>query len=138
MDTEPLRVLVTGSRDWPFPLIVDAALDSAAHLTEGPKNMVIVHGACTSGADKVADQWGSRNGAAIAAYPAKWQEYGRAAGPMRNAKMVNLGADLCLAFISPCSQPSCTKKGKHGSHGATSCADLAEANGIRTFRYEIH
>lgn len=43
---------------------------------------------------------------------------GRRAGIIRNLYMVNLGADLCLAFI------------QNGSRGA-SCADAAEHASIR-------
>ncbi|HEX5494188.1 MAG TPA: hypothetical protein VFX70_06390, partial [Mycobacteriales bacterium] len=44
------------------------------------------------------------------------------AGPIRNARMVLDGADLCLAFIH------------NHSRGASGCADYAEQHGIRTIR----
>jgi hypothetical protein len=49
--------------------------------------------------------------------------------------MVSLGADRCLAFIGPCTSPRCRKAGPHPSHGASGCADLAEAAGIPVRRW---
>ncbi|MFB6934553.1 hypothetical protein [Streptomyces chartreusis] len=57
------------------------------------------------------------------------------AGPRRNAHMVSLGADACLAFIGPCTSPRCRRPGPHPSHGASGCADLAEQAGIPTRRW---
>lgn len=121
--TTPYRVLVTGSRDWADELTVEGALAMAVYQ-QVPA--VIVHGACRTGADAIASRW-TRNHRVIGlteeAHPALWQWHGKAAGPRRNAEMVNLGADICLAFI------------KDGSRGASHTAALAEAAGIPTKRY---
>jgi len=53
---------------------------------------------------------------------ADWKKYGRAAGPIRNKQMVELGADLCLAFPDH-------PKG-HGSRGTWNCVKLAQQAGI--------
>lgn len=37
-------------------------------------------------------------GLPVEAHPADWRSCGRAAGLIRNQRMVDLGADLCLAF----------------------------------------
>lgn len=49
--------------------------------------------------------------------------------------MVQAGADVCLAFITPCRLRICRAKPEHGSHGASHCADLAENAGIKVWRY---
>jgi hypothetical protein len=49
--------------------------------------------------------------------------------------MVAAGADLCLAFIDPCTKQGCRKIQPHGSHGASHTADLAEKAGIPTRRF---
>jgi hypothetical protein len=54
----------------------------------------------------------------IEAHPADWQRHGRAAGHRRNAEMITLGADGCVAFI------------RAASPGSTTTARLAEAAGI--------
>jgi hypothetical protein len=116
------RILVTGSRDWDDLELFNFALSAAAepHLPD----VVIVHGFCQTGADPMADEWARSRGLDPERHPAGWHQYGRSAGPRRNAEMVALGADLCLAFI------------KNGSRGATGCAALAKAAGIRTVPYQ--
>lgn len=117
------RILLTGSRDWPDPQIVWATLDDLRLRCRG---MVLVHGACPKGVDKDGDIWASQTrGVTVERHPANWGLHGKAAGPKRNAKMVERGADLCVAFIF------------NGSRGASNCADLAEKAGIPTRRYEL-
>jgi hypothetical protein len=128
------RILVTGSRDWADELWLAHKLDAAvSHF--GADNAVIVHGACPTGADQLADQWCETYAIKVERHPADWKQHGRSAGFLRNAEMVMLGADLCLAFINPCISPKCRNKRRHDSHGATHCADLAEKAGIETRRY---
>lgn len=119
----PYRVLVTGSRDWDAPETVEAALAWAVYQKVPA---VIVHGACRTGADAIASHWTRQHraiGLSEELHPAHWGTHGRAAGPRRNAEMVRLGADICLAFI------------RNGSRGATGCADLAEEAGIPVRRW---
>ncbi|HSE05947.1 MAG TPA: DUF2493 domain-containing protein [Methylomirabilota bacterium] len=120
---DPYRVLVTGSRDWEDELAVEGALAWAVYQKVPA---VIVHGACRTGADSIASRWTRSHrvvGLTEEAHPALWQWHGKAAGPRRNAEMVNLGADICLAFI------------KDGSRGASHTAALAEKAGIPTRRF---
>lgn len=114
------RVLVTGSRAWRGHGIIHAALDE---LRTAHPDMALVHGACAQGADAIADRWALMHGVTTERHPAEWRRYGRSAGFRRNAEMVTLGADVCLAFI------------RAGSSGATHTADLAEAAGIETRRW---
>ncbi|TXS22428.1 DUF2493 domain-containing protein [Streptomyces sp. adm13(2018)] len=125
--TQPYRILVTGSRDWPDMDRLYAVLATAVyqHLPA-----VIVHGACPNGADAQAAWWirmhGKTLGVTEERHPANWRPGGqldRAAGFRRNAEMVNLGADICHAFIH------------NGSRGATHTADLAEKAGIPVHRW---
>lgn len=139
----PYRVLVTGSRDWPTPQTVfDAIRDARAEVGDRP--ITVIHGACHTGADAAAAYLCRRQGPGFnlteEKHPAKGhptEDFGPwpAAGPRRNAHMVSLGADLCLAFVMPCTKPNCRRPQPHGSHGTTNCADLAEAAGIPTKRY---
>jgi hypothetical protein len=113
------RILVTGSRTWDDALVLAAALAEAAQ----DEPVTVVHGACPSGADRLADVIATATGWTVERHPARWGELGKRAGFVRNAHMVNLGADVCLAFI------------RDGSRGASHTAALAEDAGIRTVRY---
>lgn len=125
MTTYTGRVLVTGSRDWAnaWQLEFQLRIACAKYL---PSAIVIVHGDCPSGADRLAAEWATRHGLTAEPHPADWRPGGvfdRAAGFKRNAEMVALGADVCLAFI------------RNGSKGATHTADLAEKAGIPVRRF---
>lgn len=131
-----MRILVTGSRDWDDARVITHALYGVWREARESKRLItLVHGACPTGADQLADEiWTNQAPEhAIERHPADWSK-GRKAGPERNAEMVALGADLCLAFIGPCTSPRCKRTDRHDSHGATGCADLAEAAGIPTRR----
>ncbi|MFP3986928.1 SLOG family protein [Streptomyces sp. E11-3] len=126
--TTPYRVLVTGSRDWPTAQTVANALNDAHDRLPPGAHLVVVHGACKTGADFDAHAWYLRRqrlGDPVIEEPhrADWLTHGKAAGPIRNQLMVDLGADVCLAFI------------KDGSRGASHTAALAEAAGIPVRRW---
>ena len=131
-----MRILVTGSRDWEDRLAVYRVLnqtceefglnykpDEYGNTMPDPSKVTIVHGACPTGADLWADEWCIGNFFEAERHPAEWDKFGKRAGFRRNAEMVSLGADVCLAFI------------KNSSKGATMTADLAEKAGIPVTRY---
>ncbi|MFI9194107.1 SLOG family protein [Streptomyces californicus] len=128
--SSPYRVLVTGSRDWDNEQAVRHAI-VAAVLENAPQDapVVLVHGGCPRGADTHAATWAAlaaadgRRPVTAEAHPANWEKHGKAAGFRRNAHMVQLGADICLAFI------------RNSSRGASHTAALAEKAGIPTRRF---
>lgn len=116
------RVLVTGSRDWTDREAVHQALADIARNLPADADLVVVHGGCGAGADHIADHWAKQYGATVEVHYADWRT-GRGAGPIRNRHMVQLGADLCLAFI------------KNRSRGASHCAHIAGLAGIPVRRW---
>lgn len=115
------RVLITGSRDWGDEDVIKRALELAT-FGKSRRRTVIIHGAA-KGADRLAGAIAEGMGLHVEAYPADWDTHGRAAGPIRNQQMVDLGADICLAF--PLGE----------SRGTRHCMQAAEKAGIEVINY---
>lgn len=118
-----MRVLVTGSRTWDRPDVIETCLDilAAEAAGVGETRLVVVHG-CARGADEHADRWVSKCGHPLDVtadrHPARWADEGRTAGILRNRRMVATRPDVVLAFI------------RDASPGAQHCASEAERNDI--------
>lgn len=123
-----MRILVTGSRDWEDGDAIWDALSDQYECWEHADcdhTYTVVSGACPTGADKLAEDAAFLRGWTVECHPAEWDRYGKRAGFLRNQEMVDLGADVCLAFI------------KNGSKGASMTARLAERAGIPVKRYVV-
>jgi len=86
--------------------------------------LVVVHGDCPTGADRLVDGWARRrsdDGVSVEPYPADWRAHGKAAGPVRNSLMVHEGADMVIGFH------------RGGSSGTGDCLRKAKEAGIPTF-----
>ncbi len=63
-----------------------------------PKRLTLVNGGA-KGADFAGRWWAERFGMQVETYEADWDTHGRAAGPIRNQRMIDEGKpDLVLAF----------------------------------------
>lgn len=97
-----MRVLVCGGRDYQDRNAVWRELDRVADVSEADllgKPLVIIHGACRTGADQLADEWAVTNYKQIDEFPAHWNRDGKAAGPIRNQRMIDEGKpDIVIAF----------------------------------------
>lgn len=131
--SHPPRILVTGSRAWVDRDTIRSALltqINAAVFADDSRWPVLVHGGCPTGADAIADEvwrdlmtrYTSLDEPEV--HPADWRSEGRAAGPKRNARMVALGAAVCLAF--PLGE----------SRGTRGCMALARKAGIPVIDYD--
>lgn len=128
-DPPRVRMIITGSRQWPDPGAVWDFLAGAYAEVHGRAGLTIVHGACGRGADKAAAQyaaWAVAQGLDVLeeTWPADWAEWGKRAGMMRNKDMVAAGAGGCGAFILD------------ASPGATGCAHAAADAGIPVVLHE--
>lgn len=89
------RYLICGGRDFADQALMDKALRS---LILHPEDAVIIHGDAR-GADRLGAAWGIVHGAQVEAYPADWDRYKNAAGPIRNQAMLDVGKpDVVIAF----------------------------------------
>lgn len=106
-----VRILVTGQRDWPDKELVRQALLGAA-AGFYTNEVQIVSGHCPTGVDAMAEEIAAEYGWDVDPNPEfwpQWERYGRAAGPVRNQKMVDSRPDFSVAFIGP------------GSRGTADC-----------------
>ena len=119
-----MRVIVTGSRTWSGPVgtvLLRQVLDALADLAGWAKQeLTIVHGACPTGADALAAEWARDMQYHQLPFPADWEQYGKAAGFIRNGAMAISGADLCVAFL------------RANSSGTLDMIGKARRNGIAT------
>lgn len=89
------RVLICGGRDYQDREAVNAVL-SAAHAANPIE--CLIHGAAW-GADTLAADWALSHDVLCNAYPADWHRDGKAAGPIRNRRMLDEGKPhIVIAF----------------------------------------
>ena len=94
-------ILVTGSRYYQHSLTdhCDALATLAQHLYPD-QPITLIHGGA-KGVDSSAAVEGQQRGWTVSCYPADWQQYGKAAGPLRNQRMVDEQPHLALAVLDP-------------------------------------
>ena len=114
----PYRILVTGSRKWADADAVRTNLAVFGTPRFEGREVVVVHGDA-HGADTIAAEVGRSLGFTVEPHPADWTTHGKRAGPIRNQAMVDLGADICLAFPTT------------SSVGTWDCVRRANRAGIR-------
>ena len=101
-----MRILVTGSREWTDREVIRLALFYALGDRVESEVSVVIHGNAT-GADTLVQDlvgpWAAKlKNWEVESYPARWDLYGKKAGPLRNAQMLTEGKpDICLAFPLP-------------------------------------
>lgn len=132
-------ILVTGGRSFgcffrdgklivvkPERNFIHDVLTAAAGYDEAgnPNPVRIVHGDCPSGADRIAQAWADRHMMPFKKFAADWDQFKKAAGPIRNQKMVDYLAGLegpkyAIAFP--------------GGSGTRDCVTRCDEAGIQTF-----
>jgi hypothetical protein len=88
------RIIVCGSRGYHDRNKIASVLFDLAIEFDNP---IIVHG-YARGADRIANQEAQKLGLLIESHPAEWDAFGKGAGFIRNQKMADLGASVCVAF----------------------------------------
>lgn len=97
-DSEEVRVLVSGDRHWTDKWIVERILDGIRDCY-APR-FTLIEG-CARGADHAAEVWAGKRELSKSHehYPARWDDHGRATGPIRNRQMLTEGKPtIVIAF----------------------------------------
>jgi hypothetical protein len=85
-------VVICGDRNWSNRGVIEREVNLL------DKDVTVVHGDCR-GADRIGGSVALERGFKVVAFPANWAEHGRAAGPIRNRKMLTEeNPFLVLAF----------------------------------------
>lgn len=114
-----MRVLVSGGRAFEPDDVVYRKLDRIHAETP---IALLVNGWCPTGADKHARDWCLVRKVACLSDPADWDRYDKAAGPIRNQKMLrDWKPDLVVAFP--------------GNRGTANMVRLAKDAGVRVIEY---
>lgn len=66
-------------------------------MMQVPWEITVVLSGGARGIDKMGEDWAVQHGLPIDIYPALWNKHGKAAGPIRNARMAE-NADALVAF----------------------------------------
>lgn len=104
-----IRVIVCGGRTFSSSVELYFHLDIIDQET--PIDVVIHGGA--QGADTLAGEWAARRGKATRVVFPDWDKHGRAAGPIRNQKMIDDHApDLVIAFAGGIGTADMVKRAK--------------------------
>lgn len=113
-----MRLLVCGGRWYNDTAAVFTTLDDLNELIGISE---LCHGNA-AGADFLANEWARYRVVPVYSYPANWASDGRAAGPIRNAKMLKeFKPDAVLAFP--------------GGRGTEDMIQKAERAGVSVSRY---
>lgn len=106
-----MRVLICGGRDY---------TGDGQCLHQLPFDVTMVIHGDAKGGDTAGKMWAIRNGIHHAAVPALWDYYNKSAGYKRNAAMLTLQPEYCVAFP--------------GGRGTEMMVGLCEKEGIPVWR----
>ena len=90
------RIVVAGCRDYTDYAQASEFIDMCISSVKDKYTPVFVSGTCR-GADKLGERYARERGYEVEKYPADWDKYGAAAGPIRNRKMAEI-ADYVICF----------------------------------------
>jgi hypothetical protein len=114
------RILICGDRnytDW---------IKIQEYLATLLKTTIIIHGDAR-GADSLAGNLATSLKMKVLKFPAEWDKYGKAAGPIRNQQMLDKGKPCLVVYFH---------KDIENSRGTKDMIKLATDNGIHTINGE--
>lgn len=91
-----MKIVVGGCRDFFDYSLISSHLDALLEGYPSTDTIVFLSGHC-SGVDQLTERYAAEHCYSVMLFPAEWNRYGRAAGPIRNKSMVEI-ADHIVAF----------------------------------------
>ena len=113
----PRKILITGDRSWVDRKMIREILET--WLMPGD---TLIHGGAR-GVDRLAGEEAEAMGFAVKSVAALWSQFGRAAGPIRNAKMLTEEPYFVLAVHDDLAT----------SKGTADCVNKARKKGLYVF-----
>lgn len=98
-----MKVVVSGDRNYSNSRIIKTILRGLAIECEGNDEFLWVIAGEAPGADTIAKEWAKDVGrydnlVQYEGHHAQWKKYGKGAGPVRNAEMLDRNPDIVLLF----------------------------------------
>lgn len=90
------RIVIAGCRNYNNYNQAKAYIDECICKIKNDYILIFISGGC-NGADVLGEKYAKEKGYMIERYPAEWNKYGRAAGPIRNMKMAAI-SDYVICF----------------------------------------
>ncbi len=90
------KIVVAGSRNYNNYNEAKEYIDFCIREVRKENTLIILSGGCI-GADLIGERYAIENGFKVERYPADWEKYGKAAGPIRN-KLMAKDADYIICF----------------------------------------
>jgi hypothetical protein len=114
---EDFRVIIAGCRNFYNYVILKERCEYFLQNKMKTHNVIVISGHA-SGADSLGEKFAADHNLQCELFPADWEHHGKAAGPIRNAKMAEV-ADALIAFWDG------------QSRGTKSMIDLAKRKGLQ-------
>ena len=90
------RVIIAGTRYFNDYELLRTSCNNLLSVKQRTHTVVIISGTAR-GADQMGERYARERGYEIRQFPADWEQYGKSAGHIRNAKMAD-NADALIAF----------------------------------------
>ena len=95
-----MLTITTGGRDYYDRAMLYRTMEEAHNEAKALKEeLIVLHGDCGSGADYLVKCWCEQAGVEQWKFPANWKRNGKAAGPLRNARMLSVGCQRGISCV---------------------------------------
>ena len=95
-DYPPFRVIIAGTRSFNDYELLRDSCNNLLSEKQRTYTVVVISGTAR-GADQMGERYARERGFQLRRFPADWEQYGKSAGHIRNAKMAD-NADALIAF----------------------------------------